>query len=129
SETWAGDVHPAQALRAYRHASGIEARWSSSAWSRTASRSPTRTTRGCSTSSASTQRRRSSSPNSHAAPSDPEGAARALRARQEAEMHLHLVRVAARPKQVPPRPAKVVQLDVRRQARLETARRDAQRPR
>src|SRR4051812_28894869 len=26
SETWAGDVHPAQALRAYRHASGIDAR-------------------------------------------------------------------------------------------------------
>jgi 60 kDa SS-A/Ro ribonucleoprotein len=26
SETWAGDVHPAQALRAYRRASGIEAR-------------------------------------------------------------------------------------------------------
>ena len=26
SETWAGDVHPAQALRDYRHASGIEAR-------------------------------------------------------------------------------------------------------
>ena len=26
SETWAGDVHPAQALGDYRHASGIEAR-------------------------------------------------------------------------------------------------------
>jgi 60 kDa SS-A/Ro ribonucleoprotein len=26
SETWAGDIHPAQALRAYRRASGIEAR-------------------------------------------------------------------------------------------------------
>ena len=26
SETWAGEVHPAQALRAYRHVSGIEAR-------------------------------------------------------------------------------------------------------
>jgi 60 kDa SS-A/Ro ribonucleoprotein len=26
SETWAGDIHPAQALRAYRSASGIEAR-------------------------------------------------------------------------------------------------------
>src|SRR5205814_7900420 len=26
SETWAGDIHPAQALRDYRHASGIEAR-------------------------------------------------------------------------------------------------------
>jgi hypothetical protein len=36
-------------------------------------------------------------------------------------MHLHLVRIAARPKQVP-RPAKVVQLDVRREARLEAAR-------
>ena len=35
-------------------------------------------------------------------------------------MHLHLVRVAARTKPVP-RPAKVVQLEVRRKARLETA--------
>jgi 60 kDa SS-A/Ro ribonucleoprotein len=26
SETWAGDIHPAQALRDYRHASGIDAR-------------------------------------------------------------------------------------------------------
>jgi 60 kDa SS-A/Ro ribonucleoprotein len=26
SETWAGDIHPAQALRDYRHVSGIEAR-------------------------------------------------------------------------------------------------------
>src|SRR5439155_19904406 len=26
SETWAGDIHPVQALRDYRHASGIEAR-------------------------------------------------------------------------------------------------------
>jgi 60 kDa SS-A/Ro ribonucleoprotein len=26
SETWAGDVHPVQALRDYRHASGIDAR-------------------------------------------------------------------------------------------------------
>jgi hypothetical protein len=35
-------------------------------------------------------------------------------------MHLHLVRVAARPK--PPRPAKVVSLEARRKVRLETAR-------
>jgi hypothetical protein len=43
-------------------------------------------------------------------------------------MHLHLVRVAARPKA--PRPAKVVSLEVRRQARLEAARpkRPAPRP-
>ena len=33
-------------------------------------------------------------------------------------MHLHLVRIAARPKQVP-RPAKVVVLETRRKARLE----------
>jgi 60 kDa SS-A/Ro ribonucleoprotein len=26
SETWAGDIHPVQALRDYRHASGIDAR-------------------------------------------------------------------------------------------------------
>jgi hypothetical protein len=44
-------------------------------------------------------------------------------------MHLHLVRVAARPKQVPPRPAKVVQLAVRRKARLEAARPERQPPR
>jgi hypothetical protein len=43
-------------------------------------------------------------------------------------MHLHLVRVAARPKQAP-RPAKVVQLDVRRKARLEAARHQRQPPR
>jgi hypothetical protein len=36
-------------------------------------------------------------------------------------MHLHLVRVAARPTQVP-RPAKVVQLEARRKARLDAAR-------
>ena len=43
-------------------------------------------------------------------------------------MHLHLVRVAARPKQVL-RPAKVVQLEVRRKARLEAARPQRQPPR
>jgi hypothetical protein len=43
-------------------------------------------------------------------------------------MHLHLVRVAARPKQVP-RPAKVVQLDARRKARLEAERPKRPRPR
>jgi hypothetical protein len=35
-------------------------------------------------------------------------------------MHLHPVRVVARPK--PPRPAKVVELEVRRKLRLEAAR-------
>jgi hypothetical protein len=43
-------------------------------------------------------------------------------------MHLHLVRLAARPNPVP-RPAKVVQLDARRQARFEAARPDRSRPR
>jgi hypothetical protein len=43
-------------------------------------------------------------------------------------MHLDLVRVAARPKQVP-RPAKIVQLEARRKARLETARPERPRPR
>lgn len=42
-------------------------------------------------------------------------------------MHLHLVRVAA-PKQVP-RPAKVIQLETRRKARLEPARPEPQPPR
>ena len=37
-------------------------------------------------------------------------------------MHLHLVRVAARPPKPLPRPAKVVVLETRRKARLETAR-------
>ena len=36
-------------------------------------------------------------------------------------MHLHLVRVAARPIRAP-RPAKVIVLETRRQARLEAAR-------
>jgi len=43
-------------------------------------------------------------------------------------MHLHLVPVAARPKPML-RPAKVVQLDVRREARLEAARAERQPPR
>jgi hypothetical protein len=43
-------------------------------------------------------------------------------------MHLHLVRVAARPKEVP-RPAKVVQLDVRRKTRLAAARPERPHPR
>jgi hypothetical protein len=43
-------------------------------------------------------------------------------------MQLHLVRVAARPKQVP-RPAKVVLLDARRQARLDAARPERPHPR
>jgi hypothetical protein len=43
-------------------------------------------------------------------------------------MHLHLVRVTARPKPVL-RPAKVVQLEARRKARLEAARRDRPGPR
>jgi hypothetical protein len=42
-------------------------------------------------------------------------------------MHLHVVRVAARPKR--PLPAKVIALESRRKARLEAARRDRQRPR
>jgi hypothetical protein len=43
-------------------------------------------------------------------------------------MHLHLVRVAARPKQ-PLRPAKVVVLDTRRKARLEATRPEPRHPR
>ena len=43
-------------------------------------------------------------------------------------MHLHLVRVAARPKQVL-RPAKVVQLEARRKARLAAARPQPRPPR
>jgi hypothetical protein len=36
--------------------------------------------------------------------------------------HLYVVHVVARPKSQPQRPAKVVQLDARREARLEAAR-------
>ena len=36
SETWAGDVHPAQALREYRQRRASTPGWSWSAWSRTA---------------------------------------------------------------------------------------------
>ena len=43
-------------------------------------------------------------------------------------MHLHLVRVAARPQKAP-RPAKVVVLETRRKARLEALRSERQRPR
>ena len=43
-------------------------------------------------------------------------------------MHLHLVRLAARPKQAP-RPAKVVQLEARREARLQPRRSKWQPPR
>ena len=43
-------------------------------------------------------------------------------------MHLHLVRVTARPKR-PLRPAKVVVLETRRKARLEAARPERQPPR
>jgi hypothetical protein len=43
-------------------------------------------------------------------------------------MHLHLVRIAARPTHVP-RPAKVVVLETRRKARLEAARPERQPPR
>ena len=43
-------------------------------------------------------------------------------------MHLHLVRDTARPKPVQ-RPAKVVQLEVPRKAKLETARPEQQPPR
>jgi hypothetical protein len=43
-------------------------------------------------------------------------------------MHLHLVRVAARPKE-PLRPAKVVMLEARRKARLEAQRPERQPPR
>jgi hypothetical protein len=42
-------------------------------------------------------------------------------------MHLHLVRVAAKPK--PPRPAKVIVLETRRKLRLEAARPERQPPR
>ena len=43
--------------------------------------------------------------------------------------HLHLVRVVAQPQQLPRRPAKVVQLEARRQARLEAERAQQARPR
>jgi len=59
SETWAGDIHAVDALLDYRRRRASTRGWSWSAWSRTASRSPIRPIRGCSTSWASTPRRRS----------------------------------------------------------------------
>jgi hypothetical protein len=59
SETWAGDVHPAEALEDYRWASGIPARLVVVGMVSNGSRSPIRMIRECSTSSASTRRRRS----------------------------------------------------------------------
>ena len=44
-------------------------------------------------------------------------------------MHLHLVRVAARPKPDAPRPAKVIVLDARRKARLQPTPPERQPPR
>jgi len=47
-------------------------------------------------------------------------------------MHLHIVRVAARPGLEPrpaPRPAKVIVLEARRQARIEAERLERQHPR
>jgi hypothetical protein len=43
--------------------------------------------------------------------------------------HLHLVRAVAEPKRPEQRPAKVVQLEARRQARLEAARAERALPR
>ena len=55
------------------------------------------------------------------APSDSESAARRpFDKREEEEMHLHLVRVARA--EAVARPAKVVELETRRKARLEQAR-------
>jgi len=43
-------------------------------------------------------------------------------------MHKHLIRIVPRPVAVQPRPAKVVQLEARRQARLEQARKPLELP-
>jgi hypothetical protein len=43
-------------------------------------------------------------------------------------VHMHVVRVAPRPKQAP-RPAKVIAIEARRQARIEARRPERQRPR
>jgi 60 kDa SS-A/Ro ribonucleoprotein len=64
SETWAGEIHPVQALREYRRRTASPPSWRSSAWCRTASASLIRTTPACSTSSASTRRHRRCSPTS-----------------------------------------------------------------
>ena len=55
------------------------------------------------------------------------GAPRGAPRQRGGEMHLHLVRVAARPER--PLPAKVVVLETRRKARLEAARPERQPPR
>jgi len=60
NETWAGPVHPAQALRAYRERWASPRSWWSWRWRRTGSASRTRTTRACWTWSASMRPRRRS---------------------------------------------------------------------
>ena len=59
TETWAGDIHPVQALRDYRHASGIDARLVVVGMVSNGFSIADPQIRGCSTSSASTPRRRS----------------------------------------------------------------------
>ena len=59
SETWAGDVHPAQALREYRERTGIDARLVVVGMVSNGFTIADPDDRGCSTSSASTPRRRS----------------------------------------------------------------------
>ena len=127
SETWAGDVHPAQALREYRRASGIDARlvvvgMVANGFSIADPDDPghARRRRLRHGDAAADRGLRPRRPLTRRAP------AGALTTREESEMHLHLVRVSARPKR--PRPAKVIVLETRRKARLEATRPERQPP-
>jgi hypothetical protein len=92
AETWAGDIHPAQALREYRRASGIDARLVVVGMVSNGFTIADPADQGCSTSSASTRRRRSSSPTSHAALSERRAPRAPITTRGD-EMHRHLHRV------------------------------------
>ena len=128
SETWAGDVHPAQALprlppgvghrrAAGRGRDGLE---------RLLDRRPERP------GDARRRRLRHRDAAAHLRlrprRSLSEGAVGALHTERGDEMHLHIVRVAA-PHLKTPRPAKVIQLETRRKARLERERLERSRPR
>lgn len=67
SETWAGTIHPDEALRRYREPAGIPAKLAVVGMTPNGLRSPTRTTRACSTSSVSPRQPPPSSPTSRAA--------------------------------------------------------------
>ena len=124
SETWAGDIHPAQALRDYRRGVGHRraAGRGRHGLERLLDRRPgrpgdARRRRLRHGDAAAHLRLRPRRPLTRRAPRAP------FDIREEEEMHRHLHLVVARPEpQLKLRPAKVIQLEARRQARLEELR-------